>query len=170
MAGWSLWLLLTKSCSSPSRSQCLCPVMNPFTKSPYLLSGATNSRSITNDLQGKRWRFWKIAARIRLLCHRRIAWKRGWQPSSPEPSPAATLTTSTTGHLNFHPASRNSTISPKAQGEDQGSEMAPCRYFCIVDCTYLLWLEAACIIRAPLSLRYKIRYECTWLLFCSWPP
>ncbi|KAI0285992.1 hypothetical protein BGY98DRAFT_944378 [Russula aff. rugulosa BPL654] len=86
--------------------------MNPFTKSPYVLSGATNSRNITNDLQGKQWR---------LLVDRRP------HPSSlpPPPSPAATVTTSMTGHLNVHPASRNSTISPKAQGEDQGSEMAP---------------------------------------------
>ena len=138
-------------------------IMNPFTKSTYLLSGATDSRNITNGLQGKR---------LLSLADRRphpsslpppvpLARKRGWQPSSPEPSPAATITTSTTGHLNVHPASRSSTISPEARGEDQGSEMAPGRYFCIADCTYLLWLEVACIIaciiHARLSLRHTIR-------------
>ena len=100
-------------------------IMNPFTKSPYLLSGATDSRNITNGHQGKR---------LLSLADRRphpsslpppepLARKRGWQPSSPEPSPAAAVTTSTTGHLNVHPASCNSTISPEARGEDQGSEM-----------------------------------------------
>ena len=31
------------------------------------------------------------------------------------------VTTSTTGQLNVNPAYRNSTISPEARGEDQGS-------------------------------------------------
>jgi hypothetical protein len=102
-------------------------IMNPFNKSPHLLSGATDSRNITNGLQGKR---------LLSLADRRphpsslpppvpLARKRGWQPSSPEPSPAATVTTSTTGHLNVHPASCNSAISPEGLEEDQGSEMAP---------------------------------------------
>jgi hypothetical protein len=133
-------------------------IMNPFNKSPYLLSGATDSRNITNGLQGKR-----LLSLADLRPHPSslpppvpLARKRGWQPSSPEPSPAATVTTSTTGHLNVHPASRDSTILAEAWGEDQGSEMAPGKYFCIADCTYLLWLEAACIIHARLSLRHIV--------------
>lgn len=144
-------------------------IMNPFAKSPYLLSGATDSRNIANGLQGKR---------LLSLADRRphpsslpppvpLARKRGWQPSSPEPSPATTVTTSTTGHLNVHPASSNLTISHEARGEGQRSEMAPGRYFCIADCTYLRgWKSRASythIIHAPLSLRHKIRQECTWL-------
>lgn len=133
-------------------------IINPFTKTPYLLSGATDSCNIANGRQGNH--------SLSLADHRPhpsslpppvpLARKRGWQPSSPEPSPAATVTTSTTGHLNVHPAYRNSTISPEARGEDQESEMAPGRYFCIADCTYPLWLEAACIIHARLSLRHII--------------
>jgi hypothetical protein len=133
-------------------------IMNPFTRSPYLLSGATDPRNVTNDLQGKR--LLSLADRPHpssLPPPVPLVRKRGWQPSSPEPSPAATVTTSTAGHLSVHPASRNSTISPEARGEDQGLEMAPGRYFCIADCTSLLWLEVACIKHAPRSLRHKIR-------------
>jgi hypothetical protein len=107
-------------------------IMNPFIRSPYLLSGATDSRNVTNGLQGKR--LLSLADRPHpssLPPPVPLARKRGWQPSSPEPSPAATVTTSTTGRLNVHPASRNSTISPEARGEDQGSGMTPGRYFCI---------------------------------------
>ncbi len=108
-------------------------IMNPFTRSPYLLSGATDSRSISSSLQDKR---------LLSLADRRphpsslpppvpLARKRGWQPSSPEPSPAATVMASTTGHLNVHRAHRNSTISRETRGVDQGSEMAPGRYICM---------------------------------------
>jgi hypothetical protein len=150
-------------------------IMNPFIKSPYLLSGATDSRNITDGLQGKR---------LLSLADRRphpsslpppvpLVRKRGWQPSSPEPSPAAAVTTSTTGQLNVYPASSDSTISPEARGEDQGSEMAPGRYFCIADRARLLCLEAACIINARLFLRHIIRDKnargCPHA-FCSWPP
>jgi hypothetical protein len=152
-------------------------IINPFNKSPYLLRGPTDSRNITNGLQGKR---------LLSLADRRphpsslpspvpLARKRGWQPSSPEPSPAATVTTSTTGHLNVHPTSRNSTISHEARGEDQGSEMVPGRYFCIAGCTYCTscgWKPRASYTRVFL---YGIQYDknargCVHHAFCSWPP
>jgi hypothetical protein len=117
-------------------------IMNPFTRPPFPLSGATDSRNITNGLQEKRWPS---------LTGRRphpsslpppvpLARKRGWQPSSPEPSPAATVTTSTRGHLNVHPGYHDTTVTREARvGDqaDQGSEMADGGYFCIVDCTYI---------------------------------
>jgi hypothetical protein len=150
-------------------------IMNPFAKSPYPLSDATESRSISSSLQDKR---------LLSPADRRphpsslsppvpLARKRGWQPSSPEPSPAATVMASTTGHLDVHPAYRDSTISPGTRGVDQGSEMAPGRYICIADCTFLLWLEAACIIHARLfftadnTIRMHVAVHHD---FCSWLP
>jgi hypothetical protein len=155
--GWSLWLLLTKSCSSPSRSQCLCPAHEPIHKVPIsakwchqLAQHYQRSSRKAVALTGR-----SPPASVFFATAVSLAWKRGWQPSSPEPSPAATLTTSMTGHLNVHPASRNSTISPEAQGEDQG--MAPGRYFCIADCTYLCgWKPRASCVRLFL---YGIKYD-----------
>jgi hypothetical protein len=161
-AGWSLRLslaIVNKAMLFPFTFTMSVPgIMNPFNKSPYPLSGATDSSNIANGLQGKR-----LLSLADLRPHPSslpppvpLARKRGWQPSSPEPSPAATATTSTTGHLNVQSATRDSTISAETRGEDQVSEMAPGRYFCIADCTYLLWLEGACIIHARLSLRHIV--------------
>ena len=153
-------------------------IMNPFAKPTYPLGGATDSRNITNSLQGKR--LISLADRhphpSSLPPPVPLARKRGWQPSSPEPSPAATVTTSTTGHLNVHPASSNSITSSETRGEDQGSETAPGRHFCIADCTYDTscdWKSRASYTRAPFFTAYNaisMHVAVYTMLFCSWPP
>ena len=118
-------------------------IMNPFTGPPYLIGGTTDSRNIANSLQEKRW--FSLADHPNrphpssLPPPEPLARKRGWQPSSPEPSPAATVTTSTRGHLNVHPRPRDSIDTPEGRrGEGQGVEMADGEYIRVVDCTYVL--------------------------------
>ena len=111
-------------------------IMNPFNNPPYPQSGAGDSRRITNGLPEKR--LLSVSDRPHpssLPPPVPLARKRGWQPSSPEPSPAATDTTSTRGQLEVRPGYHNSTVTPEARGEDQGSEMANGKYFCFADST-----------------------------------
>jgi hypothetical protein len=130
-------------------------IMNPFARPPYLLGSTTDSRNIVNALQEKRWLPLADGPSrphpSTLPPPVPLARKRGWQPSCPEPSPAVTVTTSTTGHLNVHPRYHDTTVTPEGREEDQGLEMADGAYFCIVDCTYALSFEGsrACT-RAPL--------------------
>ena len=108
-------------------------IMNPFNNPPYPQSGASGSRRVTNGLPEKQ--LLSLADRPHpssLPPPVPLSRKRGWQPSSPEPSSAAIVTTSTRGQLEVRPGYHNSTVTPEARG-DQGSEMTDGKYFCSAD-------------------------------------
>lgn len=137
-------------------------IMNPFTRPPYPLSGPTDSRRITNGLPEKR--LLSLTDRPHpssLPPPVPLARKRGWQPSSPEPSPAVTVTTSTRGHLNVRPGYHDTTDIPEAQEEDQGSEMmADGMYFCIADCTCILSFDGSRVCaRASIASFFTARMK-----------
>ncbi|KAH9175934.1 hypothetical protein EDB89DRAFT_1942726 [Lactarius sanguifluus] len=79
-------------------------IMNPFSKSPDLPNGTGDcgepAAPVTiNNLQEKRWLAVRRPHPSTLPPPVPLARKRGWQPSSPEPSPPAAVTMSTRGHL-----------------------------------------------------------------------
>jgi hypothetical protein len=103
-------------------------IMNPFSKLPDLPgAGGTGDTApeIAKCLQEKQWHPEHRPHPSSLPPPEPLARKRGWQPSSPEPSPAATITASTTGYLNVHPNPRyrDFTITPEAREEDEEAEM-----------------------------------------------
>ncbi|KAI9464506.1 hypothetical protein BJY52DRAFT_822720 [Lactarius psammicola] len=99
-------------------------IMNPFSKSPDLPDDASDPPApvATNNLQEKRWLAVRRPHPSTLPPPVPLARKRGWQPSSPEPSPAAAVTTSTSGHLNIPPKYRDFTVTPEAREEEEGTE------------------------------------------------
>ena len=90
-----------------------------------------------------------------------LARKRGWQPSDPEPSPAATITASTRGYLNVHPRYRDFTVTPEAREEDEGVEMPAGEYLCVVDYAYnpVIWKR---VCTCPSACNILRPNECTW--------
>ena len=101
-------------------------IINPFSKPPYPLSGArdTPALAIVNHLQEKQRLPDRRPHPSSLPPPEPLARKRGWQPSSPEPSPATTtITASTRGYLNVRPRYRDFTVTPEAREEDEGTEM-----------------------------------------------
>jgi hypothetical protein len=102
-------------------------IINPFSKPPYPLSGARDSPAlaIVNHPQEKQRLPDRRPHPSSLPPPEPLARKRGWQPSSPEPSPATTtITASTRGYLNVRPRYRDFTVTPEAREEDEGTEMA----------------------------------------------
>ena len=99
-------------------------IMNPFSRSPDPPDDAGDSPApvTINKLQEKRWLAVRRPHPSTLPPPVPLARKRGWQPSSPEPSPAATATTSTCGHLNVPPKYRDFTVTPEAREEEEGTE------------------------------------------------
>ncbi len=99
-------------------------IMNPFSRSPDPPNDANDSPApvTTNNLQEKRWLAVRRPHPSTLPPPVPLARKRGWQPSSPEPSPAAAVTTSTCGHLNVPPKYRDFTVTPEAREEEEGTE------------------------------------------------
>ena len=102
-------------------------IMNPFSKSPDPPDDAGRQHSpapvtLNNLQEEKRWLAVRRPHPSALPPPIPLARKRGWQPSSPEPSPAATVTTSTCGHLNIPPKYRDFTVTPEAREEEE--EMA----------------------------------------------
>ncbi|KAH9992756.1 hypothetical protein BJV74DRAFT_395913 [Russula compacta] len=94
-------------------------IINPFSKPPYPSSGTT----MTSSLQEERWVPGDRPHPSSLPPPVPLARKRGWQPSSPEPSPAVAVTTSTSGHLNVHPRYRDFTVTQETREENEGTEM-----------------------------------------------
>jgi len=118
-------------------------IINPFSKPAYPSSGAENPPNlvITNRLQEKQWLPERPPHPSTLPPPEPLARKRGWQPSSPEPSPAATITASTRGYLNVRPRYRDFTVTPEAREEDEGTEMAAGKHFNLADhaCNVVVW-------------------------------
>jgi len=115
-------------------------IMNPFSKPPDLPGGTgdTPAPEIAKCLQEKQWHPEHRPHPSSLPPPEPLARKRGWQPSSPEPSPAATITASTRGYLNVrpNPRYRDFTITPGAREEDEEAEMPGGKYLCIADHAY----------------------------------
>lgn len=99
-------------------------IMNPFSTSPDPPNDAGDSPApITiNNLQEKRWLAVRRPHPSALPPPIPLARKRGWQPSSPEPSPAAAVTASTCGHVNVPPKYRDFTVTPEAREEEEVAE------------------------------------------------
>ncbi|KAI9509682.1 hypothetical protein F5148DRAFT_1185777 [Russula earlei] len=98
-------------------------IINPF--SSYSASGTGVSRVpvITNSLQEKQRLSQRRPHPSTLSPPPLLVRKRGWQPSSPEPSPAAAVTASTRGYVNIRPKYRDFTVTPEAREEEEGAEM-----------------------------------------------
>ena len=96
-------------------------IMNPFSKSPDPPNPAADSPA-PPAVQDKRWLAVRRPHPSALPPPVPLARKRGWQPSTPEPSPATAVTTSTRGHLNIPPKYRDFTITPEAREEEQEME------------------------------------------------
>jgi hypothetical protein len=115
-------------------------IMNPFNKPPDPPGGTgdTPAPEIAKCLQEKQWHPEHRPHPSSLPPPEPLARKRGWQPSSPEPSPAATITASTRGYLNDHPNPRyrDFTVTPEAREEDEGVEMPGGKYLCVADHAY----------------------------------
>jgi len=101
-------------------------IINPFSKPPYPSSGGKNppDLAIASRLQEKQWLPERRPHPSTLPPPEPLARKRGWQPSSPEPSAATTITASTSGYLNARPRYRDFTVTPEAREEDEVTEMA----------------------------------------------
>lgn len=101
-------------------------IMNPFSKSPDPPNAAGDSPpappAAVTTIQDKRWLAVRRPHPSVLPPPVPLARKRGWQPSTPEPSPATAVTTSTRGHLNIHTKYRDFTVTPEAREEEQGME------------------------------------------------
>ena len=110
-------------------------IINPFSKRAYPSSSAENlpNLAITSSLQEKQWHPERRPHPSTLPPPEPLARKRGWQPSSPEPSPAATITASTRGYLNVRPRYRDFTVTPEAREEDEGTEVAAGKHFKLAD-------------------------------------
>jgi hypothetical protein len=108
-------------------------IINPFSKSPDLSTNASADLTLvtaTNTIQGKPWLTAHHPHLSSLPPPIPLSRKRGWQPSDPEPSLAATVATSTTGYLDMNSKHRNFTVSPEAREEDEGTvEMIAGGYF-----------------------------------------
>lgn len=99
-------------------------IMNPFSKSPDSPNapGDSPAPAAAVTIQDKRWLAVRRPHPSALPPPVPLARKRGWQPSTPEPSPAAAVATSTRGHLNIPPKYRDFTVTPEAREEEQGME------------------------------------------------
>jgi len=99
-------------------------IMNPFSKPPHPSNDTGDSPApvTINNPQEKRWIAVRRPHPSVLPPPVPLARKRGWQPSGPEPSPAAAVATSTCGHLNIPPKYRDFTVTPEAREEEQGTE------------------------------------------------
>ncbi|KAI0306010.1 hypothetical protein B0F90DRAFT_953015 [Multifurca ochricompacta] len=122
-------------------------IINPFSKSPDLSNVITSSHTpvTPNGHQEKRWLPERRPHPSSLPPPVPLARKRGWQPSSPEPSLAAADKTSTSGYINMQPKYREFTVTPEAREEEEGTgEMTAARHFsanrgCIIKCTCLVY-------------------------------
>ncbi|KAH9072262.1 hypothetical protein EDB83DRAFT_2361950 [Lactarius deliciosus] len=104
-------------------------IMNPFSKSPDLPipnetgdCGTPAAPVTINNLQEKRWLAVRRPHPSTLPPPVPLARKRGWQPSSPEPSPPAAVTMSTRGHLDVPSKYRDFTVTPEAREEEEEME------------------------------------------------
>ena len=99
-------------------------IMNPFSKSPDppIDTGDSLAPVMINKLKEKQWIAVRRPHPSSLPPPVPLARKRGWKPSSPEPSPAVTVTTSTRGQLNIPPKYRDFTVTPEAREEEQETE------------------------------------------------
>lgn len=143
-------------------------IINPFSKSPYPSSGGENppNLAIASRLQEKQWLPERRPHPSTLPPPEPLARKRGWQPSSPEPSAATTITASTSGYLNVRPKYRDFTVTPEAREEDEGTEMAAGKYFNLTDhaCNAVVW---NCVCTRGFILRLdnlitRLKKRCTW--------
>ena len=100
-------------------------IMNPFSKSPDPPNAAGDSPApaAAATIQDKRWLAVRRPHPSALPPPVPLARKRGWQPSTPEPSPATAVTTSTRGHINIPPKYRDFTVTPEAREEEQEMEV-----------------------------------------------
>ena len=100
-------------------------IMNPFSKSPDPPNAAGDSPAPAAGatIQDKRWLAVRRPHPSALPPPVPLARKRGWQPSTPEPSPATAVTTSTRGQLNIPPKYRDFTVTPEAREEEQEMEV-----------------------------------------------
>jgi len=98
-------------------------IINPFNPSTLSATEDPRAPATTNTPQEKRWLPGRRPHPSSLPPPEPLVRKRGWQPSIPEPSPAATVTASTEGHLDIHPRYRDFTVTPEAREEDEGVEM-----------------------------------------------
>ena len=118
-------------------------IINPFNKPLYPSSGAENppNPAIASRLQEKQRLPERRPHPSTLPPPEPLVRKREWQPSSPEPSPAATITASTRGHLDVRPRYRDFTVTPEAREEDEGTEMTAGEYFNFADhaCNPVVW-------------------------------
>jgi hypothetical protein len=96
-------------------------IMNPFSKSLEPPNAAGDSPAPA-AIQDKRWLAVRRPHPSALPPPVPLARKRGWQPSTPEPSPATAVTTSTRGQVNIPPKYRDFTVTPEAREEEQGME------------------------------------------------
>jgi hypothetical protein len=158
-------------------------IINPFSNPPFPFSGSSDSPAlaIASHLQEKRPR--PIEHRPHpssLPPPEPLARKRGWQPSSPEPSRAATITASTRGYLDARPRYRDFTVTPEAREGNEGAEMAAGEYFCIVDHSHNTSLSLGAVSTVPVSsyVRYHRKklhvaldsITIQNLAFCAWLP
>ena len=127
-------------------------IINPFSKPPYPSSGTT----MTSSLQEKRWVPGGRPHPSSLPPPVPLARKRGWQPSSPEPSPAVAVTTSTSGYLNVHPRYSDFTVTQETREENEGTDMPAGGYFCIAGCAYILSCPCMGVILADNAIRMHV--------------
>ncbi len=99
-------------------------MINPFNRSPNPSDDAGDSPSPdpANNIQEKQWHAVRRPHPSALPPPVPLARKRGWKPSSPEPSPAAAITTSTCGHHNIPLRYRDFTVTPEAMEEEEEPE------------------------------------------------
>jgi hypothetical protein len=96
--------------------------INPFSRSPDPSNSASASLTPVSADQPPPGRPWLRRPHPSSLPPPvPLARKRGWQPSNPEPSLAATIATSTSGYLDIHPKYCDPIVTQEPRKEDEGS-------------------------------------------------
>jgi hypothetical protein len=136
-------------------------IMNPFSKSLDLRNdtGHSPAPAAAVMIQDKRWLAVRRPHPSALPPPVPLARKRGWQPSTPEPSPATTVTTSTRGQVNIPPKYRDFTVTPEAREEEQGMEdvaAAGESHVRLTDPAYILSRPIVVSQRVPAAVRHVI--------------
>ena len=152
-------------------------IINPFSRSPDPPNDAGDSPApvTQNNLQEKRWLAVRRPHPSALPPPVPLARKRGWQPSSPEPSPAATVTTSTRGHLNIPHKYRDFTVTPEAREEEEGTEEMAAGEFMFTSRITHTSIPSPYQTRLGACARSILRYHHTHVprafnALYSWPP
>ena len=153
-------------------------IMNPFSKSPDLSNDAGDSPTPAkiDNLEGKRWIAVRRPRPSALPPPVPLARKRGWKPSSPEPSPAVAVTTSTRGYLNVPPKYRDFTVTPEAREEEQETEEMPAGEFHVQPRGFRIYLVVSTRVLAPVHIPFSIHalqlhtcHVCTMLFLLMAP-